>query len=155
VGDLDLFARNEGDRYLCGLIDGPCTTTELDLLVQDPAHGAVAQFFGVVRNHNDGLSAAAVDYDVHPELALKALSELCQDVCADYPVKLVMIHSRGLVRVGEASVVIAASSAHRKDALGAVTDAIDQLKIRVPIWKKEIGPDDEQRWLDGHSLRKD
>lgn len=152
---MDLFARNEGDRYLCGLIDGPCQTTDLDVLVQDPAHGAIAQFSGVVRNHNDGLSAAAVDYDVHPELALKALSELCQDVCADYPVKLVMIHSRGLVKVGEASVVIAASSAHRKDALGAVADAIDQLKIRVPIWKKEIGPDDEQRWLDGHSLRKD
>ena len=152
---MDLFARNEGERYLCGLIDGPCQTASLDEVVQDPAHGAIAQFFGVVRNHNEGLSAAAVDYDVHPELALKALSELCQDVCADYPVKLVMIHSRGLVRVGEASVVIAASSAHRKDALGAVTDAIDQLKIRVPIWKKEIGPDDEQRWLDGHSLRKD
>ena len=152
---MDLFARNEGERYLCGLIDGPCQTTGLDDLVQDPAHGAIAQFFGVVRNHNEGLSATAVDYDVHPELALKALSELSLDVCADYPVKLVMIHSRGLVRVGEASVVIAASSAHRKDALGAVTDAIDQLKIRVPIWKKEIGLDDEQRWLDGHSLRKD
>ena len=152
---MDLFARNEGERYMCGLIDGPCQTSDLDALVQDPAHGAIAQFFGVVRNHNEGLSAAAVDYDVHPELALKALSELCQDVCSDYPVKLVMIHSRGLVRVGEASVVIAASSAHRKDALGAVSDAIDQLKIRVPIWKKEIGPDDEQRWLDGHSLRKD
>ena len=110
---------------------------------------------GVVRNHNEGLSAAAVDYDVHPELALKALDELCQELCTNYPVKLVMIHSRGLVRVGEASVVIAASSAHRKDALGAVSEAIDQLKIRVPIWKKEIGPDDEQRWLDGHSLRKD
>ncbi len=152
---MDLFARNEGERYLCGLIDGPCQTSDLDVFVQDPAHGAIAQFFGVVRNHNEGLSAAAVDYDVHPELAMKALSELCLDVCSDHPVKLLMIHSRGLVRVGEASVVIAASSAHRKDALGAVSDAIDQLKIRVPIWKKEIGPDDEQRWLDGHSLRKD
>ena len=150
---MELFARDEGERYLCGLVDGPCQTSDLDVLVQDPAHGAVAQFFGVVRNHNEGLSATAVDYDVHPELALKALSKLCQDLCADYPVKLMMIHSRGLVRVGEASVVIGASSAHRKDALSAVSEAIDQLKIRVPIWKKEIGPDDEQRWLDGHSLR--
>jgi molybdopterin synthase catalytic subunit len=127
----------------------------LDLLVTDPAHGAVAQFFGVVRNHNEGLAAAAVDYDVHPELASKALAELCRDICAEYPVRLVIFHSRGLVQVGEASVVIAASSAHRKDALGAVSDAIDQLKVRVPIWKKEIGLDHEQRWLDGHSLRKD
>ena len=94
----------------------------------------------------------AVDYDVHPELASKALAELCRDICAEYPVRLVIFHSRGFVRVGEASVVIAASSAHRKDALGAVSDAIDQLKVRVPIWKKEIGLDHEQRWLDGHSL---
>lgn len=152
---MDLFARKKGERYLCGLIDGPCQTRDLDVLVQDPAHGAIAQFFGVVRNHNEGLSAAAVDYDVHPELALKALSELCDDICGEYPVRLVIVHSRGLVRVGEASVVISASSAHRKDALGAASSAIDQLKIRVPIWKKEIGLDDEQRWLDGHSLRKD
>ena len=152
---MDLFARKKGERYLCGLIDGPCQTRDLDVLVQDPAHGAITQFFGVVRNHNEGLSAVAVDYDVHPELALKALSELCDDICGEYPVRLVIVHSRGLVRVGEASVVIAASSAHRKDALGAVSVAIDQLKIRVPIWKKEIGLDDEQRWLDGHSLRKD
>jgi molybdopterin synthase catalytic subunit len=108
-----------------------------------------------VRNHNEGLEASAVDYDVHPELALKAMSELCADICSEYPVRLLLIHSRGLVRVGEASVVIAASSAHRKDALSAVSDTIDQLKVRVPIWKKEIGPDDEQRWLDGYSLRKD
>ena len=92
---------------------------------------------------------------MHPELALKAMSELCADICSEYPVRLLLIHSRGLVRVGEASVVIAASSAHRKDSLSAVSDTIDQLKVRVPIWKKEIGPDDEQRWLDGYSLRKD
>ena len=135
---MDLFARNDGEHYLCGLIDGPCQIVGLDLLVQDAAHGAIAQFFGVVRNHNEGLTAVAVDYDVHPELALKALDDLCEELCTNYPVKLVMIHSRGLVRVGEASVVIAASSAHRKEALGAVSEAIDQLKIRVPIWKKRL-----------------
>ena len=152
---MDLFSEINEDRWKCGLTDGPCQTAGLDVLVTDPAHGAVAQFFGVVRNHNDGLAAAAVDYDVHPELASKALAELCRDICAKYPVRLVIFHSRGLVRVGEASVVIVASSAHRKDALGAVSDAIDQLKVRVPIWKKEIGLDDEQRWLDGHSLREE
>ncbi|HBX26975.1 MAG TPA: hypothetical protein DEF72_06040 [Gammaproteobacteria bacterium] len=152
---MDLFSEIAGDCWKCGLTDGPCQPAEFDFLVADPAHGAVAQFFGVVRNHNEGLAAAAVDYDVHPELALKALAELCCDICADYPVKVAIIHSRGIVRVGEASVLIAASSTHRKDALGAVSDAIDLLKVRVPIWKKEIGLDNELRWLDGHSLRED
>jgi len=152
---MELFARIDAEQFLCGLVDGPCDINGMDQFVQDPAHGAIAQFSGVVRNHNEGLQATAVDYDVHPEIALKALNELCTELCAQHPVRLVMIHSRGLVRVGEASVVIAASSAHRKDALTAVSSAIDQLKIRVPIWKKEIGPDDERRWLDGHSLRND
>jgi molybdopterin synthase catalytic subunit len=108
---------------------------------------------GVVRNHNAGESAVAVDYDVHPQLALKALSELCSELTRRFPVKLWIVHSRGLVHVGEASVVIAASSAHRQDALTCVSDAIDALKVRVPIWKREIAPDASHRWLDGHSLR--
>ena len=152
---MQLFTENRGAQWCCGLLDGPCRTDELEALVTDPAHGAIAQFFGVVRNQNEGLEASAVDYDVYPELALKAMSELCSDICSKYPVRLLLIHSRGLVSVGEASVVIAASSAHRKDALGAVSDTIDQLKVRVPIWKKEIGPADEQRWLDGYSLRQE
>lgn len=152
---MKLFNENRGASWRCGLVDGPCQTGGLDSLVSDPANGAIAQFFGVVRNHNEGLEASAVDYDVHPELALKAMSKLCSDICSAYPVKLLLVHSRGLVNVGEASVVISASSAHRKDALKAVSDTIDQLKVRVPIWKKEIGPDDDRRWLDGYSLRED
>ncbi len=150
-----MFIEANGQRWHCGLVDGPCETAGLDLQVSDPAHGAIAQFLGVVRDHNDGLEATAVDYDVHPELALKALSSLCDELCNRYPVRLFMQHSRGLVRVGEASVVIAASSAHRKDALACVSEAIDLLKVRVPIWKREIAPDDSHRWLDGHSLRQD
>ena len=148
-----MFAESSGKNWTCRLVDGPCPTQGLDDKVSDSAHGAVAQFFGVVRNHNEGLEAAAVDYDVHPELAIKALVELCTELTERHPVRLLVIHSRGLVRVGEASVVIVASSAHRKAALSVVSDAIDQLKVRVPIWKKEIGPDNDQRWLDGHSLR--
>ena len=75
VVEMDLFSEITEDRWTCGLTDGPCQTAGIDLLVTDPAHGAVAQFFGVVRNHNEGLAAAAVDYDVHPELASKALAE--------------------------------------------------------------------------------
>ena len=150
-----MFASAEGERWACGLVDGPCSVAELDAQVIDPAHGAIAQFLGVVRNHNAGEAAIAVDYDVHPELALKALSALCSELCARYPVRLFMQHSRGLVRVGEASVVIAASSAHRKDALACVAEAIDLLKVRVPIWKREVAPDQTHRWLDGHSLREE
>ena len=60
-----------------------------------------------------------------------------------------------MVAVGEASVVIAASSAHRAEAFEATRRCIDQLKIRVPIWKREIAPDQSDRWLDGHTIRVD
>ena len=150
-----MFVESSSEYWTCGLIDGACPMQGLNEKLSDSAHGAIAQFFGVVRNHNQGLKAVAVDYDVHPELAIKALAELCAELTERHPVRLLVIHSRGLVRVGEASVVIVASSAHRKDALTVVSEAIDQLKVRVPIWKKEIGPDDDQRWLDGHSLRDD
>lgn len=150
-----MFVEATGEYWRCGLIDGPCTIDALDREVFDEAHGAIAQFLGMVRNHNAGLPAVAVDYDVHPELAMKALTQLCDELCGKFPIRLFMQHSRGLVQVGEASVVIAASSAHRRDALAAVSEAIDLLKVRVPIWKREIGPDATARWLDGHSLRKD
>jgi len=152
---VELFERTDGEHFSCGLIDGPCPQTGWDVRVADPTHGATSIFLGVVRNHNAGESAVAVDYDVHPGLAQKALTELCIELTARFPVKLWMIHSRGLVQVGEASVVIAASSAHRQDAITCVSDAIDALKVRVPIWKREIAPDASHRWLDGHSLRDD
>ncbi len=150
---MSVLVERNGAGWHCGLVEGPCSTTGLDAQVSDPAHGAIAQFLGVVRNHNEGLAATAVDYDVHESLAIQALAELCEELCERYPVRLFMQHSKGWVAVGEASVVIAASSAHRKDALAAVSEAIDLLKVRVPIWKREIAPDDSHRWLDGHSLR--
>lgn len=151
--ELDLFERTDATQFCCGLIDGPCPQTGWSDRVADPSHGATSIFLGVVRNHNAGELATAVDYDVHPALAQKALVALCEELTERFPVRLWMVHSRGLVRVGEASVAIAASSAHRKDAISCVSEAIDLLKVRVPIWKREIAPDESHRWLDGHSLR--
>ena len=82
---MDLFARNDGEHYVCGLIDGPCQMEGLDRFVQDPAHGAIAQFFGVVRNHNEGLSAEAVDYDVHPELGAEGLGRIVPRIVYELP----------------------------------------------------------------------
>ncbi len=149
------FLSKACDHWSCGFVDGPCDRAHFEHFIVDPAHGAISIFQGVVRNHNDGIQAAAVDYDVHPELALNSLVELCAELTDKYPVKLRIIHSRGLVKVGMVSVIIGASSAHRKEAIDAVSEAIDLLKIRVPIWKREISPDESYRWLDGNSLRQE
>lgn len=146
---------DRGERWYCGLVDGPCPLDQWLAWVEDPAHGAINTFFGVVRNQNAGQSAIAVDYDVHDSLAIRALAGLCEEIVESLPVRLYVIHSRGLVQVGEASVVIAATSAHRAEAFAATRRCIDELKIRVPIWKREIAPDATDRWLDGHSIRVD
>ena len=143
------------DGWFCGLVDGPCPTDQWLVHVEDTGHGAINTFYGVVRNHNEGQAAASVDYDVHEGLALKSLAALCTEIVASLPVRLYVIHSCGMVAVGEASVVIAASSAHRAEAFEATRRCIDQLKIRVPIWKREIAPDHSDRWLDGHTIRVD
>lgn len=148
-------ASQSGAGWFCGLVDGPCALDGWLAHVEDPAHGAINTFYGVVRNHNDGQPAASVDYDVHEGLALKALATLCAEIVTTLPVRLYVIHSCGLVAVGQASVVIAASAAHRAEAFAATRQCIDQLKVRVPIWKREIAPDQSDRWLDGHSIRID
>lgn len=149
------FSSETTDMWFCGLIDGPCYRIDSAKFISDPAHGATSTFEGVVRNQNDGLEVVAVDYDVHATLALKALRQICSELTSKYPVKLAIVHSRGLVRVGEASVIISASGIHRRETIDVVSEAIDLLKIRVPIWKKEIAGDRTYKWLEGNSLRQD
>jgi molybdopterin synthase catalytic subunit len=108
-------------------------------LVSDPGAGAIASFIGTTRNTFDGKQVERLEYEAYVPMALKKLLELCEEACTKWDLKKVaMAHRTGVVAVGEASVVLVASSAHRKEALEAVHWAIDELKATVPIWKKEF-----------------
>lgn len=130
------------------LTQGPATVEitpdPLDLakytgLVADPGAGAIASFVGVTRDTFGGRAVEHLEYEAYVPMALKKLLELAAAAAARWELKgIAVAHRTGAVGVGEASVVIAASSAHRREALEAVAWAIDELKASVPVWKKEF-----------------
>jgi molybdopterin synthase catalytic subunit len=104
----------------------------------DPRDGAVCLFVGVVRNENDGRAVRSLEYEAYEEMARPLMDEIAQETLARWPVTRVeMVHRIGILAVGEPSVAVAVTSPHRAEAFAACRYAIDSLKARVPIWKKE------------------
>jgi|ERR671919_2583648 molybdopterin synthase catalytic subunit len=117
-------------------------TIELDELVAyvtDPEAGAIATFIGTTRNHNEGRRVIALDYEAYPEMAQKELARIGADAEKQWPIcRMAIVHRLGPVQIGDASVIIAVSSAHRDAAFAACRFAIEEIKKTVPIWKKEV-----------------
>jgi molybdopterin synthase catalytic subunit len=111
--------------------------------------GAVATFLGLVRNHNAGRSVRYLEYEAYEPLALKAFDRIASEVSARWPtVRLALHHRIGQLAIGEASVAIAASSAHRADAFAASRYAIERVKQIAPIWKREFFEGGDV-WIEG------
>jgi molybdopterin synthase catalytic subunit len=101
--------------------------------------GAVATFVGTTRVHSRGRTVTHLDYEAYEGMAEQVMSEIAEELKARYELCEIAIHHRiGRVSIGERSVVIAVSAHHRQAALAACKDAIDTLKERVPLWKKEV-----------------
>ena len=117
----------------------PIDLQELVDYVTDPQAGAIATFIGTTRNHNEGRKVIALDYEAYPEMAEKELARIGADAAKHWPIcRMAILHRLGPVQIGEASVVIAVSSAHRDAAFAASRFAIEEIKKTVPIWKKEV-----------------
>jgi molybdopterin synthase catalytic subunit len=100
--------------------------------------GAIATFTGTTRDHNAGREVIRLEYEAYPEMALREMRRIGEQAINRFAVKAVaIVHRVGLVEIGEASVAIAVSAAHRDEAFAACRFAIDRLKQIVPIWKKE------------------
>ena len=115
--------------------------------VRSDQAGAIATFLGTTRLESRGRTVLHLDYEAYEEMAEQVMSEIAAELKTRYEVCEIAIHHRtGRVEIGEASVVIAVSAPHRQDALAACKDAIDTLKERVPLWKKEVYEDGEE-WI--------
>ena len=113
-----------------------------------PGDGALSMFVGVVRNENRGRPVLRLEYEAYEEMALPLMREIAAETRARFPVTLVrLVHRLGRLEIGEASVAVAVASPHRDEAFAACRHAIDTLKARVPIWKKELYADGSV-WLD-------
>eukprot|EP00164_Ancoracysta_twista_P003215 GFYU01004294.1.p1 GENE.GFYU01004294.1~~GFYU01004294.1.p1 ORF type:complete len:156 (-),score=51.18 GFYU01004294.1:192-659(-) len=126
----------------CEITEG---VIDLNAVVEDASvdeAGAVSTFSGITRNNFNNKKVVRLEYEAYTPMAVKEMQALCQRVREKWDVfKITMIHRIGVVPVREASIVIAISSAHRGASLEAVHFAIDELKARVPVWKKEIYED--------------
>jgi molybdopterin synthase catalytic subunit len=116
-----------------------------------PADGALCLFLGVVRNRNAGRPVLLLEYEAYEEMALPLMEEIAAEAGRLHPLtRIQLVHRLGRLEIGEASVAIAVASPHRSEAFAACRFAIDALKSRVPIWKKEHYADGSA-WLEGSS----
>jgi molybdopterin synthase catalytic subunit len=115
--------------------------------------GGTVLFIGSVRDHNDGGTVSEIYYESYKEMAEKNLAEIEIEARKKWSIKnFVAVHRTGNLKVGEVAVAVAASAEHRKEAFEACRYGIDEIKIRLPIWKKEVS-DSGIGWVQGVSSK--
>jgi len=120
----------------------PLGLDELTAEVAHPGAGAVATFLGVVRDVNEGRAVSLLEYEAYGTMAEAELARILEEIPAEIPgARVAATHRIGALRVGDAAVACAASAPHRSEAFKACRLLIDRIKSRLPIWKREHGPD--------------
>ena len=118
--------------------------------VEDPTAGGIVTFVGNVRNHSQGKEVHYLEFEAYEAMAIKVMDEIAQEMRAKFPIhKIYTSHRLGKVSIGESAVIIAVSASHRAEAFDATEYMIDELKARVPIWKKEYWVDGSH-WVNAH-----
>ncbi|GAA0563242.1 molybdenum cofactor biosynthesis protein MoaE [Paractinoplanes ferrugineus] len=126
--------------------------TPLDLAAHEKAVtearvGAVVTFQGVVRDHDGGRGVTRLEYEGHPSAAA-ILREVATEIAADPDVYAIAVsHRVGRLAIGDVALVVAVSTAHRKAAFAACARAVDEVKDRLPIWKRQVFTDGTEEWV--------
>lgn len=138
------------DRNTVALTD--VTETPLDIAaheaaVADPRAGAVVSFNGVVRNHDGGRTVTELEYHGHPSAA-RIVAEVAADIAARPGVIAVAVsHRVGMLAIGDIALAAAVSAAHRAEAFTACADLVDEVKARLPVWKRQVFTDGSDEWV--------
>ena len=143
----EMAAAVETDLDLCRVQAEPLSHDEAVAFVTSGDCGAIATFLGTTRNNFDGRPVRTLMYEAYAPMAESKMREILREARRAYGVrKACALHRVGEVKIGEASVVLAFASPHRKDALNACAWAIDELKRVVPVWKQEVYADEDASW---------
>lgn len=142
-------------RVRVAIVDTPIRVDVVLGEVSDPAHGASALFLGTVRDHHGGRSVQALGYEAYEEMAEAVMLEVAREAAelAGEGARVSAVHRVGQLDIGDVAVAVAVSSPHRAQAFEASRYAIDQLKLRVPIWKRERFSDGTEEWVEGAAGR--
>jgi molybdopterin synthase catalytic subunit len=134
---------------LASLVRAPIDPIAVIRAVSNPANGAVLLFLGAVRQVNDGRGVTGIDYAAYEAMAQRELDTIAGEASARFAATDVVVqHRLGELGVEEVSVAIAVGHAHRDAAYAASRFVIEELKRRVPIWKREHYIDGTREWVD-------
>ncbi len=133
---------------MIAIVEEPIALDRLVAAVRTDTCGAVVTFLGVVRatSAGDERPVDGLTYEAYPAMALAEMRAIATESQAQFAAAIAIVHRTGALALGEASVGIAAASAHRGVAFDACEFVIDQLKLRVPVWKKEHYVDGDEAW---------
>jgi MoaE-MoaD fusion protein len=136
---------------MCEIVHQPIRTSEIVASLKMPADGAVVTFEGIVRNNSKGRETIFLGYEAYEEMALAKMREICAEMRKRFSIdRIAMQHRLGRLEIGETSILIVVTSAHRAAAYDASRFAIDTFKRVVPIWKREHFRDGAI-WADGET----
>lgn len=142
-----------GAAELFRLTTQPIDGQALATLVRRDDDGAIALFYGVVRNHSEGRDVERLEYEAHESMALRKMREVAEETKRRFPAvtEVGVWHRIGMLEIGETSLLVAVSSAHRQEAFEACHWAVDRVKEVVPVWKKEHWRGGAA-WVEGHAV---
>ena len=129
------------------VVDVPLSVAEHEDAVADKAAGAVVSFSGVVRDHDGGRSVTELEYVGHP-----TAQEVLEGIAAEFAARpglhaVAVSHRIGMLGIGDVALACAVSAAHRGEAFTACADLVDEVKKRLPIWKRQVFSDGEEEWV--------
>jgi molybdopterin synthase catalytic subunit len=121
---------------------------ELRAQLSDPRAGAYAAFEGWIRNENEGHDVLRLEYEAYEPLAVKEGERVLRETAEKFPIlKSRCVHRVGMLEIGECAVWVGVAAPHRDEAFAACRYIIDQVKLRLPIWKKEHYADGHSGWV--------
>ena len=135
---------------MIGLSEQPLDAGALERAVKTDAHGAIVTFLGTTRETSPGdpRPVAALEYEAYDAMAVAEMETIARETRERYgPLGIAMMHRTGRVTLGEPSVAVVVAAPHRGAAFDACRYAIDALKSRVAVWKREIYQDGEAAWI--------
>lgn len=151
LGDGDevaLLPPVAGGSGRCALSERPLDTGAVLARVAGPGMGGIVVFVGAVRDHARGRDIRHLEYEAYPGMAEREMERIADEAAERWPgARVAIAHRTGRLEIGDLAVVVAAAAPHRAEAFAACRYAIDTLKERVPIWKKEFATDGEY-WVD-------
>lgn len=131
------------------LVTRPIDVSALTAEVAGEGRGAISIFLGTVRNSNEGRAVSGIDYSAYDAMAVAEMNRIVAEAVDRFAgVDVALEHRTGTLTVGDVSVAIACSHPHRSPSLDATRYVIEELKKRVPIWKREHYLDGTSEWVD-------